>query len=75
MKRRNFIRTMIAGMTAPSILPSTTVFGKNAPNNKINIGQIGCGRSFIKKTQGFPPRWNVVILPGRIAFPVRPHKL
>ena len=28
---------------APTIIPST-VFGKNAPSNKINIGQIGCGR-------------------------------
>ena len=27
----------------PSIVP-TNVFGKNAPSNKINIGQIGCGR-------------------------------
>ncbi len=28
---------------APTIVPST-VFGRNAPSNKINIGQIGCGR-------------------------------
>lgn len=28
---------------APTIVPST-VFGKNAPSNRINIGQIGCGR-------------------------------
>ena len=27
----------------PTIVPSS-VFGKNAPSNKINIGQIGCGR-------------------------------
>ena len=55
MKRRNFIRTMIAGMTAPSILPST-VFGKNAPNNKINIGQIGCGR--IARAHDMPETLN-----------------
>ena len=27
----------------PSIVPAS-VLGKNAPSNKINIGQIGCGR-------------------------------
>ena len=27
----------------PTIVPAS-VFGKNAPGNKINIGQIGCGR-------------------------------
>ena len=32
---------LLAG--APTIVPST-VFGKNAPSNKINIGQIGFGR-------------------------------
>lgn len=47
MKRRIFLRnaaTVAAGaMVAPTIVPSS-VFGKNAPSNKINIGQIGCGR-------------------------------
>ncbi|NHF61231.1 Gfo/Idh/MocA family oxidoreductase [Flavobacteriaceae bacterium TP-CH-4] len=47
MKRRKFIKdTSIsaAGAVAfPSIVPSH-VLGKNAPSNKINIGQIGCGR-------------------------------
>jgi myo-inositol 2-dehydrogenase / D-chiro-inositol 1-dehydrogenase len=43
MKRRNFIQSIIAGMVAPSIVPSF-VFGKSAPSNKINIGQIGFGR-------------------------------
>ena len=47
MKRRSFIeKTTIssAGMIGiPSIVPAT-VFGKNAPSNRINIGQIGCGR-------------------------------
>lgn len=47
MKRRHFIKR--AGLNAagvilaPTIVPST-VFGKQAPSNKINIGQIGCGR-------------------------------
>src|SRR5690606_4789680 len=49
--RRDFMRTTaksaVVGSVAlsgfPSIVPSS-VFGKNAPSNKINIGQIGCGR-------------------------------
>jgi len=47
MKRRNFIKntaaTTAGAMVIPTIVPSS-VFGKNAPSNKINIGQIGCGR-------------------------------
>lgn len=47
MKRRSFI-TKTAGVSAatiafPSIIPSH-VLGKNAPSNKIRIGQIGFGR-------------------------------
>jgi predicted dehydrogenase len=48
--RRKFLKDTIkitAGTVAlssfPTIVPSS-VFGKNAPSNKINIGQIGCGR-------------------------------
>ena len=47
MKRRKFISKTALGTLAsvglPSIVPAS-VFGKNAPSNKINIGQIGCGR-------------------------------
>ena len=32
-----------AAITFPTILPSS-IFGKNSPNNKIRIAQIGCGR-------------------------------
>ena len=56
--RRNFLKnstTATAGTLLLSNIPSivragfptivpATVFGKNAPSNKINIGQIGCGR-------------------------------
>jgi myo-inositol 2-dehydrogenase/D-chiro-inositol 1-dehydrogenase len=45
--RRKFLKSSIIGASAafavPTIVPST-VFGKNAPSNKINVGQIGCGR-------------------------------
>lgn len=47
MKRRIFLRnaaTSAAGaMILPTIVPST-VFGANAPSNKIHVAQIGCGR-------------------------------
>lgn len=47
MKRRIFIKNSVASaagaMVIPTIIPSS-VLGKNAPSNKINVGQIGCGR-------------------------------
>lgn len=56
--RRSFIKTtvkttlgVIALANFPTIVPAS-VFGKNAPSNKINIGQIGCGR--IARTHDLP---------------------
>ena len=47
MKRRKFIGKTVLGTAAmvgfPYIVPAS-VLGKDAPSNKINIGQIGCGR-------------------------------
>jgi len=47
MKRRTFLRNATAAtagaIVIPTIVPSS-VFGKNAPSNTIQIGQIGCGR-------------------------------
>jgi predicted dehydrogenase len=47
MKRRVFIKNAAATtagvISIPTIVPSS-VFGKSAPSNKIQIGQIGCGR-------------------------------
>ncbi|HZJ19948.1 MAG TPA: Gfo/Idh/MocA family oxidoreductase, partial [Pricia sp.] len=47
MQRRKFINRTTLGTAAmvgfPSIVPAS-VLGKDAPSNKINIGQIGCGR-------------------------------
>lgn len=47
MSRRDYLKKSAIGVTGavfvPTIVPST-VFGKNAPSNKINIGQIGFGR-------------------------------
>ena len=41
--RRDFIKTSLVAAAAPMIVPAH-VLGKSAPSNKINIGQIGCGR-------------------------------
>ncbi|MEA3463448.1 MAG: Gfo/Idh/MocA family oxidoreductase, partial [Bacteroidota bacterium] len=47
MKRRTFLKSSAAtaagAMVVPTIIPSH-VMGKNAPSNKIRIGQIGFGR-------------------------------
>lgn len=46
MERRDFVKNsaFLSGtIILPTIVPST-VFGKNAPSNKINIAQIGFGR-------------------------------
>ena len=47
MERRKFLKnaaaTTAGAMVIPTIVPSS-VFGANAPSNKINVGQIGCGR-------------------------------
>lgn len=59
ISRRNFLASSakataasaIAMSSFPTIVPST-VFGKNAPSNKIQIGQIGIGR--IARTHDLP---------------------
>lgn len=45
--RRSFIRKSLAGAAGTIVLPTivpSSVFGKSAPSNKINIAQIGFGR-------------------------------
>lgn len=55
LNRRSFIKktttTAFATAAIPTIVPSS-VFGKNAPSNRIQIGQIGCGR--IARTHDMP---------------------
>jgi predicted dehydrogenase len=41
MNRRNFIQTTTLAAAAPLILPSMSVFGADAPSNKLNIALIG----------------------------------
>src|ERR1700753_2253273 len=50
VRSRDFVKTTVKGAAgagvapgSPTIVPST-VFGKTAPSNMINVGQIGCGR-------------------------------
>ena len=50
MNRKEFIKrsgiTAVAGLIIPTIVPSS-VFGKNAPSNRIGIGMIGVGRQAV----------------------------
>lgn len=62
LSRRKFIERSIKGTIAstfvlgmPTIVPSS-VFGKNAPSNKINIGAIGTGR--ISRGHDLPGVWQ-----------------
>ncbi|MGF1638539.1 MAG: Gfo/Idh/MocA family protein [Cyclobacteriaceae bacterium] len=59
MKRRSFIRNTAAITTgaifAPTIVPAS-VFGKNAPSNRINIAAIGTGR--ISQHHDMPGVWK-----------------
>lgn len=58
MQRRDFMKkgalaTAVIGF--PTIVPAS-VFGKNAPSNRITIGQIGCGR--IARDHDMPGTWR-----------------
>lgn len=47
MKRRVFLKNTFSAATGTLLIPDivpVSVIGKNTPGNKINIGQIGCGR-------------------------------
>ncbi len=47
LSRRQFLKTSLAGAAGASVFPTivpSSVFGADAPSNKIQIGQIGCGR-------------------------------
>lgn len=54
LSRREFVKSAVAvgaGLGFPTIVPST-VFGRTAPSNLIQVGQIGCGR--IARTSEIP---------------------
>jgi len=58
LSRRSFLKTTAAaaaGAGFPTIVPST-VFGQNAPSNRINIGAIGVGR--ISRGHDLPGIWK-----------------
>ena len=47
VSRRQFLKSSLAGAAAASMMPTiipSSVLGADAPSNKIQIGQIGCGR-------------------------------
>src|ERR1051326_9270968 len=62
VSRRNFLQTSakaavsaIAASNFPTIVPAS-VFGKNAPSNRLNIGAIGTGR--ISRIHDMPGVWQ-----------------
>ncbi len=62
LSRRDFIQKSLKGAVAsslmlgiPTLVPAS-VFGKNAPSNRINIGAIGTGR--ISRGHDLPGVWN-----------------
>lgn len=50
--RREFIGKTLAAVAAPYVVPSS-VFGANAPSNRINIGCIGTGNQGTNDMRGF----------------------
>lgn len=47
ISRRSFLQTTVMGAAGAFIVPTIvpfSVFGTNAPSNRINVGVIGCGR-------------------------------
>ncbi len=50
LNRRDFLKntglSTLGAVVMPTILPST-VFGKTAPSNRINVAMIGCGRQVV----------------------------
>ena len=49
--RRDFLKKAAAATVSTMILPTvvpSTVFGKNAPSNQINVGMIGTGRQAVQ---------------------------
>jgi predicted dehydrogenase len=59
ISRRKFlnqsVKATVFAVAVPSIVPSS-VFGKNAPSNRINVGAIGAGR--ISRTHDMPGVWR-----------------
>lgn len=53
--RRTFLKTSAALAAFPAIVPSS-VFGQNAPSNRINVGAIGVGR--ISRSHDLPGIWQ-----------------
>ena len=61
-----FLQTSLAGTAAAAIVPTivpSSVLGADAPSNKIQIGQIGCGRIA-----------HDMDMPGILKHDSRPHR-
>jgi predicted dehydrogenase len=53
ISRRNFLATAGAAVVAPMIVPSSTLFGQNAPSNRTVMGIIGWGMMGPGNTSSF----------------------
>ena len=42
MSRKGFLSGVLASGVVPAVVPSS-VFGANAPSNRITVGAVGCG--------------------------------
>lgn len=61
MKRRQFLRSSTVAAAAPLILPTTRLFGADAPSNKLNIALIGVWGRALAHYKAIEPE-NVVAL-------------
>jgi len=72
MNRRNFIEKSslaVAAIGIPTIVPAS-VFGKNAPSNRITVGVIGTGRQgFGQNLQGSGVQGSSSRIPGLLDVP------
>lgn len=75
MNRRHFLKNGIAAATTvssigiPTLVPAT-VFGKNAPSNRITVGLIGAGRQgYGQNLQGSGPANSADRIPGLLDLP------
>ncbi len=72
MNRRHFLqKTAFAagGLTIPTLVPAS-VFGKNAPSNRITVGMIGTGRQgYGQNLQGADLKSLGVRIPGLLDLP------
>ncbi|MBN2375580.1 MAG: Gfo/Idh/MocA family oxidoreductase [Sedimentisphaerales bacterium] len=65
LTRRNFLKrtaaTAVSALGAPYIVPAS-IFGANAPSNRVNVGCIGTGNQGVQDLKGFLNQDDVQVL-------------